>query len=62
MNPDSAVTWSTVGTFTVGAGGRIKVDKFSVAGRFLALRLSATTNSIWRLRSLDLDIKPAGAY
>lgn len=62
MNPDSPVTWATAKSFTVGATGRIKVDSFSVAGRFLALRFNSTTNSIWRLRSCDLDIKKQGGY
>lgn len=54
--------WSAPVTFIVGTGGQIKVNTFSQAGRFLALRISNSSLAAWRIRSLDLDIKTVGAY
>lgn len=57
MTADKPPVWSDPVTFTVGQS--IKADSFAT-GRFLAVRISASAP--WRMRSLDLDIAPAGAY
>jgi hypothetical protein len=57
MTPDQEPTWGTPATFTVGQSH--KSDVF-VTGRYLAMRITST--GLIRLRSLDLDVVPAGVY
>ena len=57
MNADQLVTWSDPVTFTSGMD--IKADTFA-QGRFLAVKVSGT--SMYRIRSLSMDIVPTGSY
>jgi hypothetical protein len=57
MNPDQEPNWGTPATFTVGQDH--KADVF-VTGRYLAMRITST--GLIRLRSLDLDVVPAGTF
>jgi hypothetical protein len=57
MVPDSPVTWSPPVQFSVGQD--IKADTFA-QGRFLAIRL--TGRNAYRIRSLDFDVVPSGAF
>ena len=57
MYPDQAVSWSPAVTFKVGRD--IKADTFA-QGRYLAIRITGT--NAYRVRSLDMDIVPTGAF
>jgi hypothetical protein len=57
MVPDSAVTWGSPMTYTVGSS--FKVNGFA-KGRYLAIRISCSRP--WRLRAVDLDIVGSGSY
>ena len=57
MNADQVPVWSPPVTFTTGTDHKADV---LVTGRFLAIRISAP--SVFRVRSMDMDIVPVGAY
>lgn len=57
MDAMTAPTYATPVTFTVGTDQH--VDTF-VSGRYLAIKMSATSR--WRTRSLDLDVVPQGKF
>lgn len=59
MDARSTVTWGAPVSFTVGQ--QIKTDGFA-SGRFLAVRIEGTGFDPWRIRSLDVDVQPLGAY
>lgn len=59
MNASEPVVWGPTKPFTVGADH--KVDYF-MQGRYLAMRIEGTAFDPWRIRSLDLDLVPTGAY
>lgn len=52
-------SYSSPVTFTVGTDQ--KVDLFA-SGRFLAIKIESTDYSPWRIRSLDVDVVPLGAF
>lgn len=52
-------TYSTAVSFEVGR--QIKIDSFAI-GRFLAVKISTDDYAPWRLRSIDMDVVPSGAY
>jgi hypothetical protein len=57
MVPDGPVMWSSPVQFSVGQD--IKADTFA-QGRFLAIRI--TGSNAYRIRSLDFDLVPSGAF
>jgi hypothetical protein len=57
MYPDSPTTWSS--PVQILGGQAIKADCFA-SGRFLGLRISCSAP--WRMRSVDLDAQPMGAF
>jgi hypothetical protein len=59
MVPDADPTWQAAQDFTVGTD--IEVHSFAT-GRFLSVRLYTTGDTFWRLRSLQMDVVPQGAY
>jgi hypothetical protein len=59
MVPDGSPTWQTPMNFTVGTD--IEAHSFA-SGRFLALRMYTTGDAPWRVRSVQMDIVPQGAY
>ena len=59
MTPDVSPSWNAAVSYTVGTS--TKVDSM-VSGRFLALRLSSAVDGDWRVRGVDLDVVPQGAW
>lgn len=59
MYPDSAPTWQTAQTFTVGSS--IKIDSFAT-GRYLSVRFTNADYPLWRMKSFVVDYVNAGAY
>lgn len=59
MSPTEAPSYGAAVDFTVGTDN--KIDAFAI-GRFLALKLASSDLSPWRLRSVELDVVPTGAY
>jgi hypothetical protein len=59
MVPDVDPTWQTPVDFTVGTA--IEANAFA-SGRFLALRMYTTADTPWRVRSVQMDVVPQGAY
>ena len=59
MYPQVDPTWQTAQAFTIGTS--TKIDGFA-AGRYLAYRITSTSTSPWRIRSLDFDITLQGKF
>lgn len=59
MDAEVPITWGDPVTYTIGTTR--KADAFAT-GRFLALRISSTASSPWRVKSIDLDVIQRGAY
>lgn len=49
------------GTFTYTVGSSYRADLFA-SGRFLYVKVSSTSVQEWRLKSMDFDVEPMGAY
>ena len=58
-DPEGDYSWSDAVTYTVGTTR--KADAMA-SGRFLAYRISSTGGEIWKVRSIDLEVKELGAY
>jgi hypothetical protein len=59
MDAEVPIAWAAPVTYTIGSTR--KADSFAT-GRFLALRISSSASSPWRLKSIDLDVIQRGAY
>lgn len=59
MVPDAVPTYQQPATFTSGTD--FKVDTFA-SGRYLAIRISSNSRRPWRIKTLDMDIVPAGSF
>jgi len=60
MTAEAAATWSTPVTYTVGT--TYKADVFSMAGRFLGVRIEGSGSQRWRIKSFDVDVQALGMY
>jgi hypothetical protein len=58
--PDQTPTYTSGGTYVIGQ--QLKVDTFSPVGRYLSVKFTGQTESVWRLRSFDLDVVQTGAH
>ena len=59
MDAATSPTWSAAQTFTVGTSQ--KVDTFAT-GRYLSYRVTGVGTNRWRVRGIDFDIVPQGAW
>lgn len=59
MNAESPPVYSDPVLFEVGQ--QHKIDAFAT-GRFLAIKLYSTDYAPWRIKSMDVDVVPIGAY
>lgn len=59
MDLDAGTTWNAAQPFTVGTD--VKFDTFAT-GRYLAIRITSTAQSSWRLRRMDVEIEPMGLW
>lgn len=59
MDAERAPNYSSSFTYTVGSSR--KADVFA-SGRFLAIKISSTSEAPWRLRSMDVEVEPMGEY
>jgi hypothetical protein len=59
MDVDADPVWQGPYTFTIGS--TLKVDCLAT-GRYFGIRFSSTSNATWRIRSVDYDVEPMGAY
>lgn len=59
MRADVQPTWQPVVQYTIGTSQ--KVDVFA-RGRYISMRILSQTDAPWRLKSMSLDIVPAGLW
>jgi hypothetical protein len=59
MDVEGSYTWSDPVAYVIGS--TYKADAFAT-GRFLSYRVYTTANTSWRIRSIDMDIVPAGEF
>ena len=59
MDAESPYTWGDVIPYTIGS--TYKADTF-LSGRFLGYRVYSTDTFVWRLRSMDFDVKTRGRF
>ena len=60
MTPDGSVVWGSPSSFTIGQD--FKVDLFSVAGRYMAVKFANSDYAAWRMKSFDIDYVNAGSF
>ena len=59
MAPDEIVTWGIPQNYTIGTSRKVDVN---LTGRYLGIRLRSTSGGVWKLKSLDANVVPLGAY
>lgn len=59
MDAEATYTWSAPVAYTIGTTREATV---MATGRFLAFRVYSATNYNWRIRSMDVDVRPMGLY
>ena len=59
MDAETPYTWGDAVPYVIGS--TYKADMFAT-GRFIGYRVSSTDTFVWRMRSIDFDVKMGGRY
>jgi hypothetical protein len=59
MSVNESPTWQTEQTYTLGTSRPLHVNR---SGRFMHLRIRSSTGTVWKLRSMDVDLQPQGSW